>query len=103
MQAKLKQNKKDNKRKQSFEPLGDNEVYMKNQNTKAAEEPKPIYIEQDLTGDYELIYENAFIERQIEKYGQLLTKTKNNLEDGQEFELGKNIKLSEVFKKRYQK
>ncbi len=103
MQAKLKQNKKDNKKRQSFQPLGDNEVYMKNQNIKTAEQQKPIYIEQDLTGDYELIYENTFIERQMQKYGQLLTKTKNNLEDGQELELGKNMKLSEVFKKRYQK
>lgn len=76
---------------------------MKKQNLKEPEQQEVIYIQEDLLGQYDLEYESEYIQRQIEKFGHLFNKTKEQLEDGEEFELGKNVKLSDVFKQRKEK
>lgn len=81
--------------KHDFEPLDDNESYMKKDFKEQHQDQEFLYLEEDLTGEYDIQFETAYIERELAKVSRVI-----NPDKGAETEplgRGGKINLGKVF------
>lgn len=89
----MKDEKKPKKKEQNLEPLGENEVYMREGMKQEEPEEEYLYIEEDLTGEYDIKYEQEFIQRELAKLEKATGKSVSLSGENNE----KHINLEKLF------